>query len=278
MNVSQPRIVANRANALQSTGPRTLQGKRRVSLNGLQHGLRANHAALASEDPAEYRILLRDLIADHCPVGALECSLVERIAIGIWRQRRLVRAETAMLDLEQLERKIADRVARELGQAVGSIEDSDLEPFDEDRVDWCRSLLAEFECVGEDESLALSDKTPLIREQLEADAAEDDETVEQHLAHHDNGLIGYVAELALWCKDQLQQAEQRPTVLALAEQHRAKAAVLPTQSLDVLSRYQTTLDNQLLKAIRALREAQAWRLETLDAAAVEPEFDSAAAA
>ncbi len=53
MNVSQPRIVANRANALQSTGPRTFQGKRRVSLNGLQHGLRANHAALASEDPAE---------------------------------------------------------------------------------------------------------------------------------------------------------------------------------------------------------------------------------
>ncbi len=173
-----------------------------------------------------------------------------------------------MLDLEQLGSKIAGRAARELGQAVSSIEDSDLEPFDQDRGAWCRSVLTEVESVGEDENLALSDKTPLIRQQLEADAAEYDETVEQHLAHHDNGLGGYVAELALWCKDQLQQAEQ----------HRAKAAVLPTQTLDVLSRYQTTLDNQLLKAIRALREAQAWRLETLDAAAVEPESGNAAAA
>ena len=34
-----------------------------------------------------------------------------------------------------------------------------------------------------------------------------------------------------------------------------------------MSRYQTTLDNQLYKALRALREAQEWRLRTLEQSA-----------
>ena len=36
-------------------------------------------------------------------------------------------------------------------------------------------------------------------------------------------------------------------------------------TLEILARYQTTLDNQLFKTLRALREAQEWRLKTLDA-------------
>lgn len=31
-----------------------------------------------------------------------------------------------------------------------------------------------------------------------------------------------------------------------------------------MARYQTTLDNQLYKALRAFREAQEWRLKTLE--------------
>ena len=70
-----------------------------------------------------------------------------------------------------------------------------------------------------------------------------------------------------WCHEQLKQAERHPQVLALAEQVKAKRLVLPDAVLEVFSRYQTALDNQLYKALRALREAQEWRLKTLDAAA-----------
>ena len=56
-------------------------------------------------------------------------------------------------------------------------------------------------------------------------------------------------------------------MLVLAEQVKAKRLVLPDEALEVFSRYQTTLDNQLYKALRALREAQEWRLKTLDAKA-----------
>ena len=44
---------------------------------------------------------------------------------------------------------------------------------------------------------------------------------------------------------------------------RAKRLVLPNDTLEVFSRYQTTLDNQLFKTLKALRDAQEWRLQTL---------------
>lgn len=37
-----------------------------------------------------------------------------------------------------------------------------------------------------------------------------------------------------------------------------ESQTLPTQT-DLLTRYQTTLDNDLYKALKALREAQSWR-------------------
>ena len=44
----------------------------------------------------------------------------------------------------------------------------------------------------------------------------------------------------------------------------AKRLELPSDTLELLARYQTTLDNQLFKLLKALREAQEWRLKTID--------------
>jgi hypothetical protein len=48
--------------------------------------------------------------------------------------------------------------------------------------------------------------------------------------------------------------------MALADQIRARNLVLPQNTLELFARYQTTIDNQLYKALRSLREAQVWRL------------------
>ena len=106
---------------------------------------------------------------------------------------------------------------------------------------------------------------PTIFEQLQSDANEDGDSIEDFLKSHEGGITGFVSELLKWCHAQLGDAERRPKVLALAEQVKAKRLVLPDDALEVLSRYQTTLDNQLYKALRALREAQEWRLKTIEA-------------
>jgi hypothetical protein len=40
--------------------------------------------------------------------------------------------------------------------------------------------------------------------------------------------------------------------------------------LDLFTRYQVSLDNQLYKALRALREAEDWRLKSLDGTSEQP--------
>ena len=109
---------------------------------------------------------------------------------------------------------------------------------------------------------SLETAAPTVYDQLLTDA--DGDTPEKFLAGHSGGLTGYIAELTLWCRKELREAETRPKLLAVAEQVRARASVLPAGTLEILSRYQTTLDNQLYKALRALREAQEWRLKTIE--------------
>ena len=65
-------------------------------------------------------------------------------------------------------------------------------------------------------------------------------------------------------------------IRTLAEQVRAKKLVLAPDALEVFSRYQAALDNQLYKALRALRDAQDWRLKTLDAEVAGTDADQAA--
>jgi len=45
--------LANRANALQSTGPRSFAGKQRSSKNAIMHGLTA-HTIIAGENSEDY--------------------------------------------------------------------------------------------------------------------------------------------------------------------------------------------------------------------------------
>ena len=200
----------------------------------------------------------------------LEATLVERIAVSIWRQRRLIQAETASLTLAGQPVPIANGVTSELGRGCGSeIKPEELAPFDADRETWCRSVLAEIDELEEIDLGSISSKAPLVHAQLVDDA--DGEAAETYLAGHKGGLTSYVAELLLWCQKELRRADARPQLLAIAEQVRAKRVVLPPDSLELLARYQSTLDNQLYKALKALREAQEWRLKTLEAvAAADP--------
>src|SRR5215471_1661179 len=78
-----------------ATGPRTTQGKERSKRNALKHGIFSQAALLKDESRAEYDALLNDLRENLQPEGALEEALVEKLALGTWRLRRLIIAETA---------------------------------------------------------------------------------------------------------------------------------------------------------------------------------------
>jgi len=44
---------------------------------------------LSSENPDQFNALYGDLVRDHRPVGVVERHMVDRIAMGLWRLRRI---------------------------------------------------------------------------------------------------------------------------------------------------------------------------------------------
>jgi hypothetical protein len=78
-------IAANRANAQKSTGPRTVEGKRRSSLNSLKWGLTAATLVLPHEDEIGYQETRGMLYTQYQPATPQECMLVDQLASSWWR-------------------------------------------------------------------------------------------------------------------------------------------------------------------------------------------------
>jgi len=125
----------------------------------------------------------------------------------------------------------------------------------------------------------LDKKTPMIYAQLTGDAEAGNKTVPEYLS--EITLEDYVVELVNWCHQKIAELEKRQTrypalaALAITAQEMLR---VPWHKLDVLAKYQTTLDNQFYKAVKALRDAQAWRIQSIEAMPLDEESPAADAA
>lgn len=97
LRVTQRRIDANRRNAARSTGPRTREGKAKVRLNALRHGLRARDdiylAAAGEEARSEIAELAEELSRDLRVQRPHERVLVSQIAHAFWKLARAFELE-----------------------------------------------------------------------------------------------------------------------------------------------------------------------------------------
>ncbi len=167
MSTTEQRFTANRANALQSTGPSTAEGKAIASKNATRHGLLSAKLFLDEEDPGEFQALFADLANSLHPIGTLELTLVERIAVTMWRQRRLVQAETASLALARQPVKVAKDVSSELGRGNGSeVKPDSLVAYDHKHAKWCQEVQAEIVALGEIDLRTINTRAPLVYAQL----------------------------------------------------------------------------------------------------------------
>ena len=105
MTCSPARLLANRANAAKSMGPRTPEGKARSRANAVKHGLTGAGIALPTEDAAEVERRFSAMERELKPEGELASYLVRRVAGLSVRVERSVRHESKMT---------ADRVRRAL--------------------------------------------------------------------------------------------------------------------------------------------------------------------
>ena len=88
--VSEKQLAANRANACQSTGPRTSEGKSRSARNARKHGFSAAGLAIHGvEDPQELLDLRDDIFDAWRPLNSQEAFALERAALA---QLQILRA------------------------------------------------------------------------------------------------------------------------------------------------------------------------------------------
>ena len=91
-------IKANRRNAKKCTGPRTPEGKARVSENAIKHGLTARRDIIKSESQQEFDHHRRRFFAELAPSSAVEYALAERIISLAWRLRRACSIHNLTID------------------------------------------------------------------------------------------------------------------------------------------------------------------------------------
>ncbi len=87
-------ITANQANAQHSTGPRTPEGKARVSQNALRHGLTAARLVVRDDEREEFTALHDALLAELDPQGAVETVTFDELLHAAWNLYRFRRIES----------------------------------------------------------------------------------------------------------------------------------------------------------------------------------------
>ena len=105
---SEKQQEANRANAKRSTGPKTVAGKALSRMNAHKHGLTAETIVIGDEDPRTFDMLRAELEEEYNPRPGIESELVERLAVLMWRMRRIPIFEAALIEVRR-ERIASDK-------------------------------------------------------------------------------------------------------------------------------------------------------------------------
>ena len=111
-------IIANRANAQLSTGPRSVEGKAASSRNSFKLGITAQAMIIPGEDPAELDQLAAEYEQQFQPAGPIEAALLQTAIRAQWMQQRYSRIEAAVINagiaaMKDTEHPLGAAVARD---------------------------------------------------------------------------------------------------------------------------------------------------------------------
>ena len=273
---TQKQASANKSNALKSTGAKTTAGKAVVASNAIKHGILSSRILLDGEDADLFGQLRDEMMQALRPMGILEVTLAGKITAALWKQRRLIEAETASIELSRTTRLTINRqkikTAMGLDYHDSDIAMSELEPIDRDAMDdkaKCRKAIDEFQALDY-AVLATNDLDRLAKDapvlfsifKEEAESEDDEEepmSLADYLGFVNGGLSGWGYATHDQCKADLKTYARRELAQEIAKLVRAEKSA-PVGN-ELMMRYQVALDGELYRAMDALRKQQAWRLK-----------------
>ena len=278
--ISGKKLEANRRNAGLSTGPRTIDGKATSSRNSTKAGIWSKLILIGDEDPKEMKRERERLFASLEPEGSLEQACVERIFELLWRRRRVACAEAGEINGATIKRVDKLRLARQARarELLATLDDDVLEPDTRaealDELSTMSAGIANFSqrlkraIVEVETNGVLSEDTAddlegpfggalatrCARLSQKIANADGNEAAREKFTKKLMALLGKRQTRLQGRYRKVQRREHR--ALEAAQQ---AASLPPAQRSDLILRYGTTLDRQVLRWIRELERLQAAR-------------------
>jgi hypothetical protein len=94
--LSDAQLAANRLNAQKSTGPKSAEGKTKVSMNAVRTGMTGRAVLLPTDDVVAYQAHIARHVSEFVPITPREETLVQFIADAEWRLLRIVPLEASV--------------------------------------------------------------------------------------------------------------------------------------------------------------------------------------
>ena len=277
-------------------GPITQEGKEVVRWNATRHGI-------SSPEPVVLGLEKREDWKEHCggilenlsPVGHLEVTLAERVAVLSWRLHRVTRYETEAISLSQqkIEEDIhtRNRLLRSLGESpYASTHPEDMR-FEAKHNKQIHSALRRFPALDADKTLRGQDATSVVwsvlvtakkrvqgeidEESLDLPGVPEDADVVELPAMKVADVRGCVESIAARIGEDADELLEAAKVSARMDASSAEAKaerveaeidvmsrerVLPDEkTLEKIARYEAHLSRQLYQALHELENLQKHR-------------------
>ena len=275
--VTEAQLKANRQNAKKSTGPKTAAGKAKSSQNAMTFGILSANPLLSDEDPEELSELTNNLISSFRPADQIEAALVDRIIYAIWRQRRLQKAETAQIELARLPQSLMLEVNTSMMWDPKKWRSAnDLREATEDEINktaFYKKIAEELkQCDIEAASkdVTLLESFPHLLTNLRTMASRSGKSWEE-FAQDPANITSYLDSLKALTETHLENDIDKNLVRALGGIIKMSRMIPKPKLMEQLMKYQVQLDNDLYKALDALRKQQQYRLKTIEGEIVKDE-------
>lgn len=119
---TEAQINANRQNALNSTGPRSSEGKSIACQNSIKHGLLSKDLLVRNEQVSELNSFREHIYETISPHGSVEEFLVEKLINAAWRIQRLTKIEVNIIGLsDSYTRNLEDIFWGKRGQTLQTL-------------------------------------------------------------------------------------------------------------------------------------------------------------
>ena len=270
---TEAQLKANQENAKKSTGPATLEGKKRSSQNAMTHGIFASIPILPGENEASLKALADALNQAFQPKDAMELMLVERIIIASIRQIRLREAEAANIKINMNEERIAESLNISLQVPfLERFSSHALTPEKESHYQFYLQVIQEFKNQG-DGVLNFSIDTiqnnmPLTFALLKEKPTAYKTTWEIFIKQPETIKIA-MKEIKEGVEKYLDRNKFAHTAFYLIEDMKTIHRLPQARDIALFNKYQTQFDNELYRAMSALEKHRNSKAKIIEGELVE---------